>query len=74
MSVHGHSHLTMEERCDCGHLRSEHLHLHLKVGRKTYCREGYGACSQPNCPCKRFRWIQSVVVPEQSRDSKSAQP
>jgi hypothetical protein len=74
MSVHGHNHLIMEERCDCGHLRSEHLHLHLKVGRKTYSREGYGACSKESCSCKRFRWMQSVAVPKRANESKPGGP
>jgi hypothetical protein len=48
----------IDERCDCGHLRSQHGDRFAK---------GHGACTaasgvMEHCPCNQFTWIGFVYA------------
>jgi hypothetical protein len=77
MAVHSHPHVVpgaIEEVCACGHYRSQHLHLHLKSGRKSYRREGYGACTMHGCKCPRFQWERTEQLPVTPAGERSDTP
>lgn len=43
----------VDEKCRCGHLKSEHTDLH-----PVYAK-GKGACKK--CECERFTWVSFVM-------------
>lgn len=51
--------MSIEDRCECGHSRSEHRDTWARIGTKIYRHEGYGRCGAASCPCYQFRWAGS---------------
>jgi hypothetical protein len=50
----------IDERCDCGHARSEHDDRYTTYGGRAVDLPGLGRCCEPGCACGRFHfhcWI-----------------
>ena len=39
----------VDELCQCGHKKSDHL--------GGFPIQGHGACTKDGCPCNKFRWV-----------------
>jgi hypothetical protein len=52
-----------DERCSCGHPRSEHDDRFATFDDEAVRVPGGGRCCEPGCACQRFRFASWIVEP-----------
>lgn len=60
----------MDEMCQCGHLKSDHGSLTVKLRQsqgRSYRLPDDGSCCAPGCGCKKFRWARFVFTDEYAK-------
>lgn len=51
-----------DERCTCGHLKSEHSGRRHAVGKGAVSVVGHGQCrATDECACSQFTWASFVM-------------
>lgn len=55
----GKGRVIVDEKCECGHLRSSHYGIGPVAG--------HGGCGQPSCDCQKFTWTGSVEAAKRKR-------
>lgn len=55
---HGKLGLILNERCRCGHLRTEHF--------DSLVAFGHGECTKDDCNCGKFSWKEFINVPSEN--------
>jgi hypothetical protein len=58
--IQKHKKWAVDERCQCGHAKTQHGGLDIEVRGQAVYQEGLGKCSPAGCDCAKFRkhgWV-----------------
>jgi hypothetical protein len=68
--IQKHQKWAIDERCQCGHPRTEHGILMSQIGEVVMQQDGLGRCQVSDCHCDKFRrhgWVFEDEPPSTGR-------
>jgi hypothetical protein len=58
-----------DERCRCGHARSDHDDCWTTHAGEAVRVPGKGRCDAPDCPCRRFRFASWIFHEDANQEA-----
>lgn len=62
----------VDERCRCGHAKSEHGSRTRKTGDKLFREHDHGSCCADDCDCEQFRWAGWITLGDVEKSRSEA--